>query len=139
MTMERRWNDTERAKLKYLEKNTSQCHFFQHEFRILWPDNEPRPLCEMAANQLPGAWQTSDLYVLEIRYMAQLTPRYDTQETTDTYVTRSGEKSLPYCHQLSFMLQSKSRNITEREVGAKRDSKDTDSSLYTEITTRHRH
>ena len=73
--------------------------------------------------------------------MAQLTPRYDMRETTDLYITRSGEKSCltVISYSSCYDLRAGISNIGEREVGPKRDSKDTDSSLYTEITTRHRH
>jgi hypothetical protein len=46
--MENQWNDTDRAKLKFLEKIVSQCYFLQHKCHMLWPDTEPRPLCDMS-------------------------------------------------------------------------------------------
>ena len=34
MSMEQWWNDTDRGKMKYWEKNPSQCHFVCHRFHI---------------------------------------------------------------------------------------------------------
>jgi hypothetical protein len=34
------WNDTERGKPKYTEKNLSQCHFIHHKFHVDWPGIE---------------------------------------------------------------------------------------------------
>jgi hypothetical protein len=33
----RRWNDTDRGKLKNLEKNLSQCHFVHNKSHMDWP------------------------------------------------------------------------------------------------------
>jgi len=35
--MECWWNDTNRGRQKYWERNPSECHFVQHEFPVDWP------------------------------------------------------------------------------------------------------
>jgi len=35
--MENWWNDAERRKLKYSEKNTSQCHSVHYQCHVDWP------------------------------------------------------------------------------------------------------
>jgi len=37
MSVEYRWNDADREKLKYLEKNLSQCYFDHHKSSVDWP------------------------------------------------------------------------------------------------------
>jgi len=37
MNMEDWWNDAERRKLKYSEKNTSQCHSVRYKCHVDWP------------------------------------------------------------------------------------------------------
>jgi hypothetical protein len=37
--MEHWWNGTDRGKLKYLEKNLSQCHFFLHRYHMEWDED----------------------------------------------------------------------------------------------------
>jgi len=34
MNMERWWNDTDRGKQKYWEKNLSQCHYVYHKSHV---------------------------------------------------------------------------------------------------------
>jgi hypothetical protein len=34
LVMEHRWNETDRGKLKYWERNLSQCHFVHHKFHM---------------------------------------------------------------------------------------------------------
>jgi hypothetical protein len=40
MSMDDWWNDTDRVKPKYLEKNLSKCHFVYHKSCIDWPGIE---------------------------------------------------------------------------------------------------
>jgi hypothetical protein len=40
ISMGHRWNNTERGKLKYLEKNLSHCHFIYHKSHMDWPGIE---------------------------------------------------------------------------------------------------
>jgi len=42
-SMEQWWNDIDRRKLKYLDKNLSQCHLVHHKFHTDWPRIEARP------------------------------------------------------------------------------------------------
>jgi hypothetical protein len=37
MTMEKGWNDTDRGKQNYSEKNLSQCHLVHHKSHTYWP------------------------------------------------------------------------------------------------------
>jgi hypothetical protein len=41
--MEHRWNETDRGKPKYSEKNLSQCHFVHHKSLMDRSGIEPRP------------------------------------------------------------------------------------------------
>ena len=41
MGMQHWWNDTDRGKLKYWERNLSQCHFVQHKSHMDWLGIEP--------------------------------------------------------------------------------------------------
>jgi hypothetical protein len=43
MSMEQSWNDTDRGKLKYWEKNLSKWRFTQHKSHTGWPGIEPVP------------------------------------------------------------------------------------------------
>ena len=46
MGMEQWWNDTDRGKLKYWERNLTQCHFVRyksHIFYMDWCGIEPAP------------------------------------------------------------------------------------------------
>jgi len=36
MGMEHWWNDTDRGKLKYWERNPVHCHFVHHKFNMDW-------------------------------------------------------------------------------------------------------
>jgi len=36
-SVERWWNDTDRRKPKYAEKNATQCHFIHHISHMDWP------------------------------------------------------------------------------------------------------
>jgi hypothetical protein len=38
--MEQWWNETDRGKLKYWEKNLSYCHFVHHKPHMDWPEIE---------------------------------------------------------------------------------------------------
>jgi len=38
------WNDIDKGKLKYLEKNMFQCPIVYHKFHIDWPGIETEPL-----------------------------------------------------------------------------------------------
>jgi hypothetical protein len=49
--MEHWWNDSDGGKLKYWDRNLSQCHFAHHEYLIQWPGIEPRPQ-RQASNHL---------------------------------------------------------------------------------------
>jgi hypothetical protein len=40
-SVEPRWNDIERGKLKNSEENLSQCHFPYHKYNMDWPGCEP--------------------------------------------------------------------------------------------------
>jgi hypothetical protein len=47
MGMEHWWNDTDRGKLKYWERDFSQCHFVRFKFHMDWLGIEPgSPGCE---------------------------------------------------------------------------------------------
>jgi hypothetical protein len=41
MNMEHWWNDTDRRKVKYSDKNLPQCHFVHHKSHINRPRIEP--------------------------------------------------------------------------------------------------
>jgi hypothetical protein len=41
--MEHRWNEIDRGKPKYSEKNLSQCHFVHHKFHMDRPGIETEP------------------------------------------------------------------------------------------------
>jgi hypothetical protein len=41
--MEQRWSNSDRRKLKNLEKNLFQCHFEQRKSHVAWPGIEFRP------------------------------------------------------------------------------------------------
>ena len=43
MSMERQRNDTDRRKLKYSEKNQSNCHFEHRKLNTDWPGIGPGP------------------------------------------------------------------------------------------------
>jgi hypothetical protein len=43
MSVEYWWNDTDRGKPKYLEKNLSHCHFVLHKSHTERPGIEPGP------------------------------------------------------------------------------------------------
>jgi hypothetical protein len=43
MSMEHSWNDNEKGKLKYINKNLFHCHFVHHKSHTDWPGTEPRP------------------------------------------------------------------------------------------------
>jgi hypothetical protein len=42
--MEHWYNDNDREKLTFLDKNLSQCHFVHHKAHMDWPGIEPRSL-----------------------------------------------------------------------------------------------
>jgi len=42
--LEQQWNDTDREKLKYKEKNLFQWHCVHQEFHMDWPGTEARVL-----------------------------------------------------------------------------------------------
>lgn len=52
--MQHWWNDTNREKLKYSQKNLSQCHFVHHKSHRDWAMS-PR---YVASNQLPVPWNS---------------------------------------------------------------------------------
>jgi len=56
--MDHWWDDTDRGKLKYLEKNLSHCYFDQHQSHKHWPWSEPRPMQSEAAK--------TDIYKTEL-------------------------------------------------------------------------
>jgi hypothetical protein len=43
MNMEHWWNDTDRGKLKYWERNLFHCDCVDHKSHTDGPENEPRP------------------------------------------------------------------------------------------------
>jgi hypothetical protein len=43
LVMEHRWNEIDRGKPKYSEKNLSQCHFVYHKSHMVWPGTDPWP------------------------------------------------------------------------------------------------
>jgi hypothetical protein len=43
LVMEHRWNEINRGKPKYSEKNLSQCHFVHYKSHMDWPGIEPGP------------------------------------------------------------------------------------------------
>jgi len=43
-SMDHWWDDNDREKMKYLEKNLFHCYFVQHQSHKHWPWSEPRPL-----------------------------------------------------------------------------------------------
>jgi hypothetical protein len=42
-SVENWWNDTDRERQKYWERNLTQCHFVQNKPDIDWPGIEPAP------------------------------------------------------------------------------------------------
>jgi hypothetical protein len=50
VSMEHRWNDTDRGKLECSEKNLSQCNFVHHNAHMDWPGIELGP----------SRWETHD-------------------------------------------------------------------------------
>jgi hypothetical protein len=48
--MEHRWNETDRGKPKYSEKNLSQCQFFHQKSHMDWSGIEPGLRGERPAN-----------------------------------------------------------------------------------------
>jgi hypothetical protein len=44
MSKKDRWNDTDRGKPKYSEKNVSQCYFVHHKTKTKWSGIETEPL-----------------------------------------------------------------------------------------------
>ena len=43
MSMEYWWNDNDREKPKYSDKNLSECYFVHHKSHMAWPAIEPAP------------------------------------------------------------------------------------------------
>jgi len=52
MSMEQWWNDTDRGKLKYWEKNLYQCHFSHHKSQ--WTESQP-----LTVRRMPHLHNTS--------------------------------------------------------------------------------
>jgi hypothetical protein len=50
ISVEHRWNDTDRGKLKYWEKNLSQRHSVHHKSHMDWPRIEPGPPWKVAGD-----------------------------------------------------------------------------------------
>jgi hypothetical protein len=58
--MENPWNDTDREKSKYAEKNMSQCHFFHHKSHM----DKPGPPLSLFAESINRLLQGEDTYTL---------------------------------------------------------------------------
>jgi hypothetical protein len=52
MSTEHLWNDPE-GKLKYYDRNPSQCHFVYHKSHTAWSGIKPGPLEMNVCNRLP--------------------------------------------------------------------------------------
>jgi hypothetical protein len=50
MEVEKRWNDPDMGRLKYLEENLSQCHSVHQKSHMDWPRIEPKPPCFQDGN-----------------------------------------------------------------------------------------
>jgi hypothetical protein len=56
------WNDIDTGKLKYLQRNLSQCHLLHHKYHMDWPGIEPRP-------PTSGWWLTTWVTLGPFRYL----------------------------------------------------------------------